>query len=167
MELIYEFSILWLTLFFMVIGLIGIAVPFFPGLLIIWLAALGYGVATGIQGFGIVALVLITIAMIFGSITDNIFSGAGARGGGASWLAIGAGVVAGVIGTLIFPPFGGFITAPLGILGAEALRNRDLRQAFHAMRGWAMGCGWAYVLRLLTGILMIEIWVIWVLWGTG
>ena len=40
MDAVFEFSILWLTLFFMLVGLIGIALPFFPGLLIVWLATL-------------------------------------------------------------------------------------------------------------------------------
>ena len=165
MDFIYDFSVLWVALFLMLVGLIGIAVPFFPGLLIIWLSALGYGVLSGFGIFGTFLMILITIALLFGSVIDNLFSGAGARVGGASWLAIGAGILAGIAGTFAFPPFGGFITAPLGVLGVEALRHRNVRRAFFATRGWALGCGWAYVARLLTGTLMIELFIIWVLWA--
>jgi uncharacterized protein YqgC (DUF456 family) len=165
LDRLLEFSILWLTLFFMLVGLIGLAVPLFPGLLVIWLSALGYGALAGFGVLGTVMMILMTIAMVFGSLADNVLSGAGARGLGASWLSIGVGLLAGILGTFLFPPFGGFVTAPLGILGMEALRHRDLRKAFRASRGWAIGCGWAYFLRLLSGILMIELWVIWVLWG--
>jgi uncharacterized protein len=165
MDLIFDFSLLWLTLFFMLIGLIGLVVPIFPGLFVIWLSALGYGVLAGFGILGTVLMVLITISMLVGSLVDNFFSGTRALGQGASWLAIGVGLACGVIGTFIFPPFGGIILAPLGILVVEFLRKRDLRHAFRATRGWAVGCSWAYGVRLLAGILMIELWVLWVLWG--
>jgi uncharacterized protein YqgC (DUF456 family) len=167
MDFFYDFGALWLALFFMTIGLVGIAVPFFPGLLIIWISGLGYGLLVGFGIPGTVIMVLMTVALIFGSVVDNFFSGAGALRGGASWLAIGAGVLAGIIGTFAFPPIGGFITAPLAVLGVESLRRRNVRKAFDATRGWAVGCGWAYAARLLTGILMIELFVIWVLLTRG
>ena len=40
-----QLSILWLTTFFMLLGLLVLVVPVLPGLVIMWLAALGYGIA--------------------------------------------------------------------------------------------------------------------------
>ncbi len=47
--LLGEFLIQWLTLAFMLIGLVGLIIPIFPGLVVIWLAALIYGCRRGLQ----------------------------------------------------------------------------------------------------------------------
>src|SRR3990172_6492428 len=80
-----EVSSFGLTLLFMLIGLVGLVIPIFPGILVIWLAALGYGVVTGFTTLGTILFVLITLLMLFGVTIDNILMGAGARQGGASW----------------------------------------------------------------------------------
>ena len=69
----------------LLIGLFGLIVPIFPGITVIWLAALLYGIITGFDTLGIVLFVLITIGMLVGISVDNILMGAGARRGGASW----------------------------------------------------------------------------------
>ena len=55
-------SIFALTQFIMLVGLFGLIVPVFPGTVVIWLAALGYGVVTGFHTLGIVLFVIITSA---------------------------------------------------------------------------------------------------------
>ncbi len=47
--LVGTFLIQWLTLTFMLIGLVGLIVPIFPGLVVIWLAALIYENCRGLQ----------------------------------------------------------------------------------------------------------------------
>ena len=74
-------SIFAVTQFFMLVGLLGLVVPVFPGLVVMWLAALGYGVAVGFNTAGIVLFSMITITMIAASLADNLFMGAGARSG--------------------------------------------------------------------------------------
>ncbi len=80
-----EAAYLWLTLFFMLLGLFGLLFPVIPGLFIMWLSALGYGVVSGFDTLGIVMFVLITLLAVGGSLADNLFMGAGARWGGACW----------------------------------------------------------------------------------
>src|SRR4030067_1235185 len=112
-------SILALPQIIMLVGLFGLIVPIFPGTVIIWLAALGYGVVSGFGALGTVLFVIITILMLAGTLVDNVFLGAGARKGGASWKTIGVALVAGVLGTFIFPPFGGVVAAPVEGLTAR------------------------------------------------
>jgi uncharacterized protein YqgC (DUF456 family) len=64
-----------LTLTVMVIGLFGLAVPIVPGLVIMWLGALGYGLFAGFGVLGWIMFALITILMIVGSVVDNILMG--------------------------------------------------------------------------------------------
>jgi uncharacterized protein YqgC (DUF456 family) len=154
--------IIVLTQLFMLVGLIGLLVPIFPGITVMWLSALGYGVVSGFSTLGIVLFVLITLLLIAGILVDNLFIGAGARKGGASWVTIGVALIAGVLGTIIFPPFGGLIAAPLAVFILEYVRVRDLRQTWLALRGLAAGWGLSFIARFGIGMLMMIFWWIWV-----
>lgn len=156
-------SIFALTQLFMLVGLVGLVVPVFPGLLVMWLAALGYGLVTRFETVGIIVFSLLTILMLVGSTVDNLVMGAGARKGGAAWLSIGVALAAGVIFTFVFPPIGGIIAAPLAVLLFEYLRVRDWQKAWQALRGLATGWGLAYFLRMGIGIIMMVLWWIWAL----
>jgi uncharacterized protein YqgC (DUF456 family) len=151
----------WLTLVVMMVGLFLSIIPFFPGITVIWLAALIYGIVTGFNTLGIVLFVLITIGMLVGISVDNILMGAGARRGGASWWTLAVGLVAGIVGTVIFPPFGGLIAAPLAIFLWEVLRNREWRSGWRATRGLALGWGLSFLVRFAIGLVMIVIWLTW------
>ena len=152
-----------LTLLVMLVGLFGLIVPIFPGIIVIWLAGLGYGVVTGFNLFGIIMMVLLTIAMLAGVTVDNVLMGAGARRGGASWLAVTSAMVAGIAGTILFPPLGGLIASPLAVLLVEFLRGRDLSRAWRATRGLATGWGLSFLARFGIGVLMIGLWLVWAL----
>jgi uncharacterized protein YqgC (DUF456 family) len=155
-------SLVGLTLIVMLVGLFGLIVPFFPGIVVIWLGALGYGILAGFNTLGIVLFVVITLLMIAGTTVDNVLMGAGARKGGASWTSLGAALVAGIAGTLIWPPVGGLIAAPLAVLGVEYARARDWKKAFTAMRGMAAGWLLSFVARFIIGLVMIGVWGLWV-----
>ena len=150
-----------LTLIFMLVGLLGLIVPIFPGILVIWLAALGYGVASGFGTLGIWMFVLITLLMLAGETVDNLFMAAGSRQGGATWSSLALGMLAGVAGTFFFPPIGGLIAAPLVVFLLELLRQRDWRKALRTVRGLAIGWGMAFVARFGLGVLMIIAWLVW------
>jgi uncharacterized protein YqgC (DUF456 family) len=160
-----DVSLIWLTIFVMLVGLFGLVVPIFPGLVIIWLAALGYGVVAGFGTLGGILFALITLIMAAGAVLDNVLMGAKAREAGASWESIAVGLLAGVVGTIVFPPIGGLIAAPLGILLMEYYKSQDVDKALKATRGLALGCGWAFVLRFGLGALMIGLWAAWSLYG--
>jgi uncharacterized protein len=153
-----------LTLFVMLVGLVGLVIPIFPGIEVIWLAALGYGILTGFDSPGLLIFIFITIALIPGVTVDNILMGAGARRGGASWLSILAALVAGIVGTLLFPPVGGLIAAPLAVLLLEFQRVRNMGKAWVATRGLAVGFILSVGAKFVIGSLMIGLWLIWALY---
>ncbi|MGE5221024.1 MAG: DUF456 domain-containing protein [Omnitrophica WOR_2 bacterium] len=150
-----------LTIIIMLVGLFGLVIPVFPGILVIWVAALIYGLLVGFNTLGIVIFVLITLLMIAGSIIDNILMGIGARRGGASWFSILMGTIAGVAGTILLPPFGGLIASPLAVMLVELLRLREWRKAWIAVRGLAVGWGLSFVARFGIGVVMIGLWAVW------
>ena len=155
-------SIFAVAQFFMLIGLFGLIVPIFPGIMVMWLAALGYGLLSGFSPVGVIMFVLMTVVMLIDTVVDNILMGAGARKGGASWGAIIASTIVGILGTLIFPPIGGLIGAPLAVLLWEYVRLRDWNQAWQALRGLLTGWLASFIVRFGVGLVMMVLWWIWV-----
>ncbi len=154
-------TIFWTTLVIMLVGLFGLIVPVFPGIAVIWLAALGYGVTTGFTTLGWVLFALITVLFITGAVIDNILMSAKAHKEGAAWSSLALGVLAGILGTIFFPPFGGLIAAPLVVFLIEYIRQRDFKKALLTLRGLAIGWGSAFVVRFLIGAAMIGVWLVW------
>jgi uncharacterized protein len=152
-----------ITLFAMLIGLFLTLIPMVPGVVIIWLAALIYGIISGFNLFGVIMFIVITLLMIASVILDEVLMGAGARKGGASWWTVIAAIIAGILGTLLFPPFGGLIAAPLAVLLIEYWRGKDLQKAGSAIKGLAIGWGLSYAAKFVIGIVMISFWGFWAL----
>ena len=151
------------TLAVMMVGLFGLVVPIFPGIIVIWLAALGYGLTAGFGVTGAWVFVALTLLMLIGVTVDNALMARGAHQGGAKWYSIAAALIAGVAGTYFFPPLGGLIAAPLVLFGAEYLRQHQTKTAWEATRGYLWGCGWAFVARFGLGAAMISLWAL--LWA--
>lgn len=150
-----------ITLAIMLAGLLSLFTLILPGLVIIWVGPLIYGLITGFTWPTGILFGFITVLMLFGNIADNLMMGASARVKGASWLAIGVAMVAAVVGTLVFPPFGGIIASLVGIFAVEMIRLKEVPQALESMKGMAQGCGWGLVLRFVIGLIMIFWWIIW------
>jgi uncharacterized protein YqgC (DUF456 family) len=145
----------------MIFGLFSLLLPIMPGLAIIWVAALVYGIATGFSLWSGVIFAVMTVLMLGGNLVDNVMMGAKARQQGASWVAIGVALVAGLAGSLIFPPFGGLIAALIGLFAVEMVRLQDWRKALDSTKSMAIGCGWAAIIRFGVGVVMIVLWVVW------
>lgn len=149
------------TAIIMVLGLFSLIIPGIPGLTIIWLASLVFMLLTGFSWQAWIVFAFMTLFMLAGNISDNLLMGAGARKQGASWLAIGVALAAGVVGTILLPPFGGLVAALVGLFIVEYFRLRDWQKALDSAGSMAMGCGWAVALRFGIGVLMIALWVLW------
>ena len=149
----------------MLLGLAGVVLPALPGLTLIWLAALGYGLLAGWGASGPWLFGLITLLGLAGLGSELWVTSAGARAAGASGWSVLAGIVLGLIGLLFFSPIGAVIGLTLGILGGEYLRLKDWRKALSAAGGTLAGCGVSYGVKLLLGMVMIGAWVAWVLIG--
>lgn len=150
-----------ITLTIMLAGLVSLLTALLPGLVIIWVGALIYGLVTGFNWVSGILFGFITVLMLLGNITDNIMMSAGARQKGASWLSIGVALLAAVAGTVLLPPFGGLIFALVGVFLVELIRLKELKKAWESLKGLAGGCGWSVFLRFIIGIIMICWWLVW------
>ena len=169
MSLWAEVPLLIVVVLGMLIGFLGLLLIFFPGLTVIWLSTLIWGIATLFnyhQGpwtftLTIATFVVITFLMIFGNILDNIFMAGGARSKGASWWAIGLSWVA-MIGVGIWlTPIAGLAAALVVLFLAEWIRAKDHRLALTSMFSMVKGAGWAVVARLGIAGLMIGLFGMW------
>ncbi len=145
----------------MAVGLFGMVLPIYPGVVIIWAAVLIHGVLTSFATLEIWVLAVISLLMIGGSLVDNFLMGGKARQAGASWISIGGALLGGLIGTFAFPPLGGIIAAPTLLFLLEFARIRDSNQAWTTTKGLLSGWGLSFVARFMIGLVMIAIWAIW------
>lgn len=165
-EFLFRVLLETLTLFFMLVGLVGLLIPIFPGLVVMWLATLFYAlIQASIQSmtwFEWVLFAMITLLMIAGSIVDNIIIANRVRERQVPWGSIIIGYLAGIIASIFFTPLIGIFAAPAGLFGAEYLRLRDTRVAFASTRAWMTGWGVTIAVRIAIGVVMIGLWMIWV-----
>jgi uncharacterized protein YqgC (DUF456 family) len=150
-----------ITLVMMAVGLL--VIPILPGLVIIWVSAIGYGFMAGFSTLGWIMLALITILMAGGSILDNVLMGAQAHKEGAPWWVVLIAMAAAILGNFIIPIpiIGGILTALLVLFLIEWLRLKDASKALTSMKGMLVGCGWAVAFRVIIGLVMIGLWLIW------
>jgi hypothetical protein len=150
-----------IALVMMAVGLL--VIPILPGLVIIWVAALGYGISAEFGTLGWIVFALITVLMLGGSILDNLLMGAKAHKEGAPWWVVLIALASAIVGSIAIPIpiIGGILAALLVLFLLEWLRLKDARKALVSMRGMLVGCGWAVVFRVIIGLIMIGLWLIW------
>lgn len=168
MENFAAFLITFFTLVMLLVGLLGLIIPIFPGMVVMWLATLIYGVAAvsvGFDTFNGWLFGLITVLMLIGTTIDNVIMGAGARQTGAAWRSIILASVAGLLGTFALPPIGGLIAAPASLYFLEYRRTGDQQKARETVKGLAIGFGLTFVVRFFIGLMMIFFWGVWAFTG--
>lgn len=146
----------------MALGLVGVIVPFLPGLPLIWGAALGYGIAEGFGVAGWLAMALITALLGAGILAKIVLPKRRAEATGAPRSTITAGAVGGVVGFFVVPFVGLPLGAVAGVLLAEYRRTSDWQTAWRSTKQVAIGFGLGTLAEISAGVLMIACWVVWV-----
>ncbi|MBN2084404.1 MAG: DUF456 domain-containing protein [Anaerolineales bacterium] len=160
-----QFFLLYVILFVMLLGLIGVVVPLLPGIELIWLAALGYGILHGFTWPGVFAMVGITILLLAGLSSDIWITGLGLKSTGTSMLSILIGVVLLVAGSIFLSPLGGILLGLGGMALLEFRRHRSWKKAVSSAGSALISFGLSYGFKLFVGLLMIGVWLIWVIGG--
>lgn len=150
-----------IVLIAMLIGLAGTLVPILPGILLMWAAAVVYGVVVGFDAFGITILVLITaltgVAVAVGVLVPQR---AAAESGAALASQIAAGVGA-VIGFFLIPIIGAPVGAVVGIGLAEWYDKRDWPAAKASTIAIAKGFGISTLAQFGLGFVILLVWLPW------
>jgi uncharacterized protein len=153
------------TLFALLIGLLGLIVPVFPGLVVMWLGTLVYaliqGAAGRMTGWDWFLFGWITVLMVVGSVADNLIIARKMRDQYIPWSSILWAFAAGIIASFFLTPLGGLIAAPLGLFLAEMNRLKDRSAAIASTKAYMIGWGWAFGARFIIGLMMIGSWMLW------
>lgn len=154
-----------ITLFVLIFGLIGLLIPVFPGLVVMWVAILVYAIVqTGLGNMTWVSwllFVLITLLMIGGNISDNIIIAKHVRDKNVPWSSILWSFAAGILVSLFFTPILGILASPLALYLAEWRRLKDKTLALANTKAWMTGWGWSVAARMGVGMVMIIFWGLW------
>lgn len=146
----------------MAVGIFGTVVPLVPGLGLVWLAGLAYGLIEGFGGVGLAAFAVMTVLAGAGTLAGVVVPGRAAGAAGASRPSLALGVALAVVGFFVVPVIGALAGGALGIFLGEQLRSRDPATAWRATRATLAGMGLASLIQLGAGIVMSLTWVIWV-----
>ncbi|MBV6451368.1 MAG: hypothetical protein MHPDNHAH_02101 [Anaerolineales bacterium] len=154
-----------LTLFVMLVGLVGLIVPIFPGLTVMWLAALVYAflqsAAERMTFWDWVLFAIITLLMIAGNIVDNIIIARKMRDKFVPWSSILIAFTASLIASFFLTPLVGLAVAPLALFLLELRRLRDKTAAIDATKAYMIGWGWSFAARFGIGVLILGSWMLW------
>jgi uncharacterized protein len=153
------------TLFVLIVGLLGLIVPVFPGLTVMWLGTLVYALiqsaAGKMTGWDWFLFALITVLMIVGNVVDNIIIARKMRDKYVPWSSILLAFAASIVASLFLTPLVGLIAAPVGLFLAEMgrLKNRDA--AIESTKAYMIGWGWAFGARFIIGLMITGFWMLW------
>jgi uncharacterized protein YqgC (DUF456 family) len=144
----------FIALAVMLAGVAGVVMPALPGIPLIWLAMLGYGVVEGFRemspGFLFVTLLVVVVSMV----AEHYTKAWGARRYGAgragTW-----GVIIGSIVGLFFMPIGLLAGPFLGALIGELMAGRSAEDAVRAGWGGLVGVLGSVVVNVMLALMLV------------
>lgn len=149
----------------MLLGVIGVAVPFVPSLTLICVAAIGYGFYVGFDTVGLVAVAVILLVTILSSIYTVFGPSKRASIAGANRWSIGLGIIGAITGFFVIPVLGFPLGGVAGVYLGERLQNKMHEQAMQATIATIKGIGVAIIVELGAALLCFGVWIAWVLVG--
>jgi uncharacterized protein YqgC (DUF456 family) len=158
---VQDFLLFYIICFVMLVGLVGVFAPILPGIELVWLAALAFGILHGFGWTGALAFAVITILFLIGISSDIWITGLGLKAAGTSLLSVFAGMAALVVGSLLFSPLVGILLGLLVLAGIEYARHREWKKAIRSAGTAVLGCGVSYGFKFAIGLAMMGVWLIW------
>ncbi len=135
----------------MLVGVAGTFIPAIPGMPLIWLAMLGYGLVEGFREMTPWFLAVTFIVVVLSQVAEHYAKAWGAKRYGAgkagTW-----GAVIGSIAGLFFMPVGLVLGPFLGALIGELLAGRSAEEALRAGWGGLVGVLGSVVVNVIFAI---------------
>ena len=149
----------------LMLGLVGTLVPFLPGHLILFFAAVGHWLMLR-QDSGVewLTLVVLGFLLILSQVFEFLSGAAGTRWfGGTRWGAAGA--LIGGMGGIFFIPFGLILGPLIGSMFCEfVFAKKEVRPATVSGVGSVLGTVAGMVVKIIVGVLMIVWFLVDVIW---
>jgi uncharacterized protein YqgC (DUF456 family) len=146
----------------MIGALILSLIPVLPGNVIVWGAAIGFGIANQWQRFTPAAGVIITILMIVGVTSDFWLPMLGVRTGGLTCFSAIGSLIGGLVGTFVIPIpiLGTLVGAVAGALLIELVQFRNLRRAMDAGQTTAKIFVIGYALEVAISLMIFAVYAV-------
>jgi uncharacterized protein YqgC (DUF456 family) len=141
------------------VGLIGIAVPVLPGLLVVWAAVLIWASEAQTTA-GWVVLAIATALALSGFLLQYLLPGRRLRAAGVTTSTTVAGAALAVVGFFVIPVVGAFLGFALGIYLAERIKRGAHAAAWPSTKHALKAIGLSMGIELLTGLAIATTWVI-------
>jgi uncharacterized protein len=157
----FELATTALVAVLIVIGVVGTIVPILPGLGLIWVAMLGYGIALGFGVPGWIAMAIASALVVLGLYLNVRIPQRSAAGTGLSVRAQLVAVGLAVVGFFTFPPFG----VPIGFVGGVYLMRLqatgDRSQAWSSTKTIVGALIRASIAQFACAVAMFLVWAGW------
>ena len=140
------------------VGLIGIAVPVLPGLLVVWAAVLVWAYEVGTSASWVVFGIATALALC-GVLLQYLIPGRRMAKAGVTTSSTLAGALLAVVGFFVVPVVGAFLGFPLGIYLAERIKLGTHAGAWSSTRQALKAIGLSMGIELLTGLAIAGTWV--------
>lgn len=145
------------------VGAVGTVVPVLPGLSLVWVATLVYGLVEGFGTVGVVAFAVITLLAAAGIAAGWVVPQRAAGRAGAARSSILLGVVGAIVGFFALPIVGAPVGGLLGLYLGERHRTRNPASAWRATRATVIGFGLATLAQFAAALAMAATWLAWLI----
>ena len=140
------------------LGIVGIAVPVVPGLLLSWFGVLLWALLSGAGHLRWVVLAIATVVAVIGAAIKWLLPGRRLKSVGVPNSALLAGGVLGLIGFFVIPVVGVVIGFVLGVYLVERMRLGAGR-AWPSTREAITAAGLAMLIEFTTSVAVAVVWV--------
>lgn len=141
------------------VGVAGTLLPLIPGLGLVWLAAVVFGLVEGFGVVGWVAIVVITGLAVFGIVAGVRVPQRTAAAGGIGWRGQLIALALAVVGFFVIPVVG----AGVGFVGGIYLvaRSKEPARAWQVTKATLRSLFVAAGVQFVTALAMAGTWLIW------
>lgn len=143
----------------MVIGLVGVAVPLLPGLLLMLAAGLWWTIGDGGSTTHWVFFGVMTAIFVIGTVAKYVIPARRTTASGAANRSMLIAALLGVVGMFVIPIVGAPIGFVLGVYLSEAQRQRSHAAAWRATRVAITGFALSMLIEFLAGVGMFVSWL--------
>ncbi len=161
---IWEIVLFAISLIIMIVGMAGIVVPIIPSIPLIWFGAFFYAIFTHFEKVTGMVLLLFALMTIFSLVLENLGNVYGAKRFGATkWGLVGSVVGTGA-GFYMGGPIGLILGPIVGTIIFEIIGGKGYRGALKSGLGNFVGFLGGSVIKILTGLAMISVFI-WKVFG--
>lgn len=142
------------------LGLVGVAIPVLPGLLLVFLATAGTLLLQGASGAVWLVVGVLTVLALSGTAASTVLPARRAAGDGAPTGSLALAGVGAVVGFFVIPVLGLVVGGVLGLLLAEQRRLGDWAPAWRSSKRVLSAYGVGVLVELLIGVAMGTLWLV-------